>query len=351
MTTARHIDRMRRAIEFGSPDCVPMELVDVPHLYDAYGTLDPATVTIPGGAESFDSAWCTQHWVLEDIGCNGDGERLRRDEWGCTHVVPHNQDVAYTVIAKPELATLGEFAAHPWPDPDRADPLFERRKQVIEQHYPDRFICGFLDGGPFLWAFNLLGYEGLLMQLHDNLDMVKAVLRKVFDYQIALVPKFAAIGTHMVNVIDEIAGGAGMMFSPSVWRVHFKPMYDELFGAIHAHNMYTSLLYDGDIGVILPDLMAMELDQMFFAQPHATGLDVIADHCRGKRCVKLAVDMMETLPSGTPAAIEAEVDSFVEKFRTDRGGLVFQAMRWHRPAYDSIRVKAQLDAMNKYRIT
>ncbi|MEN6305754.1 MAG: hypothetical protein ABFD96_23720 [Armatimonadia bacterium] len=35
-------DRMLRAIRFDSPDRPPLEIDDVPHLYDAYGTLDPA---------------------------------------------------------------------------------------------------------------------------------------------------------------------------------------------------------------------------------------------------------------------------------------------------------------------
>ena len=33
---------------------------------------------------------------------------------------------------------------------------------------------------------------------------------------------------------------------------------------------------------------------------------------------------------------------------TPRGGLVFQALRWHRPEYAAHRVEAQIEAMNKY---
>ena len=97
--------------------------------------------------------------------------------------------------------------------------------------------------------------------------------------------------------------------------------------------MYTALLLDGNLAEVMPDLMRLDIDQMLFAQPHATGLDVITDYCRGKRCVKLAVDMMDTLATGTPAEIEAEVDEYVAKAATPKGGLVFQALRWHRPEY------------------
>ena len=346
---SKHVDCMRRAIEFRSPPYVPMELVDVPFLYDAYDTLDPAQVRAPEAAEGFDSAWCTYHWTFDYEGHTATGEPVRRDEWGCTQVIPSDKGTAYTVTAKPELASLADVAAHPWPDPSVTDAFFERRRRIVEQHYPDRFICGFIDPGPFLVAFNLLGYDRLLMALHDDIELVKAVLRRIVDFQKALVPKFAAMGSHMVNIIDEIAGSQGLMFAPDLFREHFRVFFDELLAEIHRHNMYASLLLDGNITQVLPDVMDMGLDQVFFAQPLSTGFDTRAEACRGKRCVKMAVDMMVTLAEGTPEAIRAEVDSVADRFALPEGGLVFQALRWHRPEYAAGRVKAQVDAMNRYR--
>ncbi len=347
--SSTHIDTMKRAIEFGSPAYIPMELVDVPFLYNAYGTLDPAAVLVPAGAENFDSAWCTYHWTFADRGVTEKGEPIRQDEWGCTQIVPADTGTAYSVIAKPELHTLAEVDAHPWPDPALTQAFFESRKRIVETHYPDRFICGFIDPGPFLVAFNLLGYDGLLMALHDNIELVRAVLRRILDYQKALVPGFAAMGAHMICVIDEIAGSGGLMFAPELFREHFRCLFDELFAEIHKHGMYTSLLLDGNITRILTDVADMDLDQVFFAQPLSTGLDTIAETFAGTRCVKMSVDMMVTLAEGTPAQIAAEVDAVAKRFASARGGLVFQAMRWHRPEYAPQRVDAQVGAMNGYR--
>jgi len=326
-----------------------MELVDVPHVYNAYGTLDADSVIAPPGAESFDSGWVTYHWTFTDAGRTSIGEPVRRDEWGCTQIIPKDTSVAYSVVERPHLTTAEAVATYAWPKPEVTDPFFESRKRIIQQYYPDRFICGMLDPAPFVVAFELYGYEGLLMGLYDHLDALLAAFRKILDYQLALIPKFKHMGAHMVNVIDELAGKQGMMFAPRLFREHFRPMYDELFAAIHREGMYASLLLDGNLAEIMPDVMDMDLDQLLFAQPHSTGIDVIADYCGGKRCVKMAVDMMETLASGTPQEIEAEVDEMVRKLHTPRGGLVFQALRWHRPEYHPRRVAAQIAAMNKYR--
>ena len=48
MSDERHIEVARRAIEFRRPEYLPMEIIDVPHVYNAYHTLDPATVCYPG---------------------------------------------------------------------------------------------------------------------------------------------------------------------------------------------------------------------------------------------------------------------------------------------------------------
>ncbi len=346
---SKHIDRVRKAIEFGGPDMVPMDLVDVPFLYDAYGTRAADSFAVPPGAENFDSAWCTYHWTLRPAGRNDKGEPLREDEWGCRQVVPADPGSAYSVVDRPDLSTMQKILSHPWPDPEATDAFFESRAATIKRHYPDRFINGFIDPGPFLVAFELLGYEGLMVRMVEEPAAVREVLRRIVDYQKALVARFSAMGAHMVTIIDEIAGAGGLMFSPEVFRRDFLGLYAEIIDETHRQGMYASLLLDGNITPILPDLVKLGIDVQLFVQPHSTGLDTIQECFRGKRAVKLAVDMMETLVKGSPKEIAAEVDDYVRRFHTPKGGLIFQALRWHRPEYDPVRVKAQIDAMNRHR--
>jgi hypothetical protein len=174
-------------------------------------------------------------------------------------------------------------------------------------------------------------------------------MRRIVDYQKALVPRFREMGAHMVSIIDEIAGSGGLMFSPEIFRAHLVGLYRELLDEIHSQGMYTSLLLDGNVTAILPDLMALPVDVQLFVQPHATGLETLRDCFHGRRAVKLSVDMMETLVHGTEKQISEEVDRYVELFHTPRGGLIFQALRWHRPSNDPVRVRAQVAAMNRHR--
>jgi uroporphyrinogen-III decarboxylase len=244
---------------------------------------------------------------------------------------------------------MDKVLSHPWPRPEGTDAFFDVRKAIVQRHYPDRFINGFIDPGPLLVAFELLGYEGLMIRLMEEPDVVGKVLRRVVDYQKALIPRFRQMGAHMITIIDEIAGAAGLMFSPEVFRRDFIGLYEELIAETHRNGMYASLLLDGNISAILPDLLKLDIDVHLFAQPHSTGLDVLQECFQGRRAVKLAVDMMKTMVTGTPAEIANEVDDYVRRFHTNRGGLIFQALRWHRPEYDPLRVRAQIAAMNRHR--
>lgn len=344
--TAR--ERVTRAYRFQSPDYLPLEIHDVPHLYDAYGSLDPALVQIVPGAANFDSARVTYHWTFTDAGRNAAGEVLRRDEWGCLQRVPADNSTAYEVLEKP-LVDPAALAHYQFPDPAVADPFFARTAALLAEHYPDRFVCGYVDPGPLLVAFNLMGYEGLLLRLYDHLDQVLAIMRGIVDYQKAIIDRWAAIGVPMVGIIDEFAGTDGLMFAPALWRQHFAPLYEEIFAHIHSHDMLAGCLFDGDIRAILPDYLALRPDVVEIMQPNLVGIDTWAQHLRGKVAAKASVDMMTTLATGTPAACRAEARHLVEAFHTPEGGFVGTSLRWHRPEYPAANVAAVVETLNEYR--
>jgi len=246
------------------------------------------------------------------------------------------------------LADPAAWADYECPDPAVSDPFFARTQTLLAAHYPDRFVCGYLDPGPLLVAFNLMGYDGLLMRLSDDLDQVLAVMRGIVDYQEAVIDRWAAIGVPMVAIIDEFAGTDGLMFSPDLWRRHFAPLYEELFSHIRGHGMLAGCLFDGDITAILPDYLALGPDVIEILQPNLVGLETWAQHLRGQVAAKASVDMMTTLATGTPEACRAEARKLVETFHTPEGGFMAIALRWHRPEYPAANVRAVAEAFREY---
>ena len=342
------IEVVKRAVEYDSPPYLPIELLDVPEIYNAYFTRNPDDVEFIDGTDNFDSLWVGYSWSLKELGENEQGEPLRRDEWGVLYKVPRDESSAYVILENP-LSAPEDLIGYRMPDPREAQPFFQRTGEVIERRYRDRFINGYVDPGPFLVAFALMGYERLLMNLIDNTHMVKDLIADIFTYQKQIVRYFRDIGAHMITLIDELAGSAGLMFSPALFREEFLSLYRDFFSFVKSQHLYSSILLDGNVTAIIDDIIAMDTDCVQFMEPNEVGIDEIARSFSGKRCIKTSVDMKTTLATGTPSQVRSEIHRMVRSFHTARGGYIPIILRWHRPSYPEQNVRASVDALRKYR--
>ncbi|MGC8976479.1 MAG: uroporphyrinogen decarboxylase family protein [Candidatus Ratteibacteria bacterium] len=343
-----HIDVVKRAIEFRKPDYLPMELVDVPKIYNAYGTLDPEKVKFIPGTENFDSAWVTYHWTFTDEKKLENGEILRRDEWGVLQKIPVDESSTYIILESP-LSDKNNLNDYKFPSSEINDKFFDKTGKIIRENYPDRFICGYIDPGAFLIAYNIFGYQTFFIKIVEDIKFILDVISAIFEYHYSLIPKWKKIGAHMVNLIDEIAGNNGLFFNPEIWRKYFKSFYEKLFKKIHQENMYTGLLFDGDIKVIIDDLLNMEIDVFQFVQPNVIGIKTLKEKIKGKRCLKCSVDMMSTLAYGTPEDVKNQAEELVENLNSSSGGFICNVLRWHRPTYPEKNVISSVETFNKYR--
>ncbi len=342
------IDTVRRAIEFKNPTYLPIELLDVPQIYTAYHTLDPETVEFIPGTEDFDAFWLGYNWTLTELGETEEAEPLRKDEWGVLYKVPKDKSSAYVILENP-LRGKEDLSEFDLPDISIAAPFFANVNEVIDRRYRDRFITGYIDPGPFLVAFAMLGYDNLLMKLIDDLPLIKELIRKIFDFQKKIVLLFKGIGAHMINLIDEIAGTGGLMFSPAVFVDEFLPMYKDFFAFVHEQNMYSGILFDGNISAIFEGIMSLETDCVQFMEPNDVGVKEIADYFKGKKCIRASVDMRDTLARATPEKVEEEAHRLVRSFNTREGGYMPVVIRWYRPTYPEANVLASVRAFNAYR--
>ncbi len=346
---SQHLDVVKRAIEFRKPDYLPMEIIDVPGIYNAYHTLDPDTVKLVPGAENFDSLWpCCYSWFHEIVGKTDEGEVLRQDQFGVKLKTPKEMNSTYALVAHP-LAGKTSLEGYEFPDPDDSDPHYEKLGQVIRERYSDRFVNGYIDAGIFLTTELLFGIQEFLLRCAEDVNFVVGVYGRVMDYYLGLLPKFKKAGAHMITVIEDIGGPHSLVIRPDMWREHFKPLTKRFFQRIHDLGMYTGILIDGNSREVLEDLPDMDVDVFSTVDIRTTGIDVVREKLKGKMCLKVSVDMQTTLPRGTPEAVEREVDELVESLGSPDGGLMCYVLRWHRPEFPSANVLASARAFNKYR--
>jgi uroporphyrinogen decarboxylase len=340
---------VKRAIEFRKPAYVPMEIVDVPHIYNAYHTLDPGTVEFIPGAEDFDVLWpCCYSWYHTVTGKTPKGETLKEDQFGIKLKTPLDEKSVYVLLEHP-LAGRESLEGYEFPDPDDLDPYFERLGNVIRDKYPDRFISAKIDAGLFLTSQFLFGMQDYLVLIASNPRVAVETYERVAEYYKRLVVKYKQAGAHMITVFEDIGGTQGLLMSPDDWRKYFKPTLTDFYSFVHDQGMYTGILIDGNSGPILDDLKEVGLDVFTVLDHMATGMDLIQEKMKGKTCINASVDMQHTLPNGTPEEIEQETAKLVDAFRSPNGGFICTVVRWHRPEYPAEKVLASVRGFNRYR--
>lgn len=343
-----HIEIVKGAIEFKGPEYLPLEVLDVPYIYDAYKTLDSEKVLLIPGTEDFDSIWVQGFWFPEEIGKNDLGETIRKDEYGILTKVPKDMNSAYMIIEEP-LRGKNSLENYTFPEKENSAKYFEKFKKVIASRYSDRFINSNIDPAAFLTASFLMGTDELYMKMASDLDFVIEVIEHIFEYHYSLIGEFAKCGSHMVTYLDEFAGSTGMMFNPDLWRKYFKKYYSKFFKLVHEAGMYGSICLDGNFSAIIDDLLEMELDVIQCPETKAIGLDTLLNKVKGKKCIKCGVDMMHTLSLGKPEEVYDEAKRVVEMLNSKDGGFIAVAVRWHRPEYPAENVLASVKAFNEYR--
>ena len=343
-----HIDVVKRAIEFRKPAYLPMEIVDVPGVYNAYHTLDPRRVPFIPGTEGFDAMWTNCYSTFhKEVGRTPEGLPIKEDQFGTRLVSPREEKSAYILLDHPlRHCALRDYR---FPNPDDTDPHFDRLGDVICRQYPDRFVDGFIDAGIFLTTQFLFGLEDFLLKIAEDIDLVTEAYARVADYYMALVPKYKRAGAHMITVIEDLGGRDGLVMRPSVWRDRFKPSLQRFIDCVHANGLYAGVAIDGSSRDVLEDLPGMKVDVFSVFDIKTTGIETIRRALAGKVCVKATVDMQTSLAVGSPEQVAREADELVDAFHGERGGFIAQVVRWHRPEFPAANVAASVKAFNAHR--
>jgi uroporphyrinogen-III decarboxylase len=345
-----HIEMIKKALEFNKPDYLPMEILDVPGIYNNNHTLDPSKVKLISGTENFDAIWTNCYsWFHERIGVDDNGEEIRKDQFGTILKIPKSNNYTYKVIEHPlqDKNNLNEFI---FPDANRTIPEFKKLEKVINEKYKDRFINGFIDPGFFVSAQLLFGTQNFFMKIADDIKFVVEVYENLVEYYKGIVINYKNAGAHMITNIESLGSTKGLVINPDIWRKYFKPVLKDFFKFVHGLNLYTSLCVDGDSKLILEDFLELGIDLIFFVDINTTGINAIKEKLKGKICIKSTADMQSTLAIKEPFEIKKEIDEIVKNFYGKQGGFICEVLRWNRPEFPEIKVLASAEAFNKYRI-
>ena len=137
------------------------------------------------------------------------------------------------------------------------------------------------------------------------------------DLVCGLVARSQEVLAHRLLIFktsDDIATQRGLMFSPELWRKHFKAPMARQFATAKKLGLITMLHSCGAVREVLNDFVEIGLDILEPTQVHVAGMAATEIKREFGRHLTFfgAICTQRTLPHGTPADIRKEVHSRIE---------------------------------------
>lgn len=186
--------------------------------------------------------------------------------------------------------------------------------------------------GPPYELFNGIGqggFEEWMITFASEPDYVAQLYRELVDAWIDnLVALHRAVGerVQVLQIADDFGTQAAPFLSEAMFREQLLPAYKRGLDWVHNHTSWKVLLHsDGAIRPLIPAIIEMGVDALNPIQTACPGMDLASLRAEfGDRMVfwGAACDAQQTLASGTPDQVRAEVSRNLHGLEPLKGGSV-----------------------------
>jgi len=310
-------ERVRRALEFESPDRVPRHLWRLPGVrMFRPNDLSRVLKKYPEDITILDFNYAP--------GKKTKGTRYKKgevatDEWGCRwHVA---QDGVAGEVKEPPLEGICdvESLAAPYEILDGAD--FAKVNEMCAE--TDAFTLAWTTVRPFERMQFLLGTEKLLVALMDAPKQLYLLRDILHNFYMEEIKRWVETDVDGISFMDDWGSQRGLLISPKLWRDFFKPLYEDYCGLIHSRGKYAFMHSDGYIEAIYPELIEVGVDAV---NSHLFCMDIEAVGSKYKGMITFwgEIDRQQILPFGTEEQVADAVRRVREALWMPEGGIIAQ---------------------------
>lgn len=232
--------------------------------------------------------------------------------------VGYGQPLSHPLAA----AGLNEVHAYRWPDPAWMDVAHIRGEaEAWGRQYA---ILGG-DWSPF-WhdLIDLLGMETMYYRMHDEPEVVDAVLQHLVDYYATVSQRIFAAAADALDIFfigNDLGSQQGPLLSEPLFRRFVLPHLARLVDLGHAYRLKVMMHCCGGYAELIPALIEIGLDGVHAVQPCCRGMDLrrLKADFGDRLLFNGAIDSHHVLIEGDPAFVREQTRAVLEIMKPGGG--------------------------------
>jgi uroporphyrinogen decarboxylase len=242
-----------------------------------------------------------------------------RSIWGVHTRVSNNAFGAYDEIAGFPLGHAGDVAdvrGYAWPQPEWWD--FSALPAVLAALRRDGdYHIRYRIGSVFETAWQLRGMQEFLMDLALQPALPEYVMDRLLEVHLENTRQVLELARDQLDMLyfyDDVATQKSLLISKAMWRQQIRPRHAKLVELAHAYGKPVMYHCDGALYPLIPELLDMGIDVLNPVQPNVPGMDMarLKAEFGDRLTFHGGVDIVETLPKGTPAQVVEEVRARID---------------------------------------
>ena len=212
-------------------------------------------------------------------------------------------------------ASLAQVHDYAWPDPAWMD-VAPLRTEALTWQRQYAILGG--DWSPF-WhdLIDLLGMENLYFRMHDEPEVVDAVLQHLMDFYAAVSQRIFDAAGEALNIFfigNDFGSQQGPLLSAAAFRRFMLPHLARLVDLGKAYGLKVMLHCCGGFAELIPALIEIGMDGVHAIQPGCRGMDLtrLKAEFGDQILFNGAIDSQTVLIEGTPSRVREETQKVLE---------------------------------------
>lgn len=324
-------ERVREAIERGTPDRAPLDITAqdavLARLHADLRTSTHRELLERLGVDIVDLRGVLDPVYRGPVPLSrpvGDG--VRESFWGWRQrVVPTDSgpEECFVDFVLSGAASVEELERHAWPSPDWFD--FSEIAERLRAW--DGFAVLASGASVFQHATFLRGLDGLLVDMATAPEMAHWLMERFTDFYVAYFDRMLSAARGRIDILrvaDDVGTQSGLLFSVEMFRAFLGPRIGRLADLAHAHGAKLLFHSCGAVRPMIDEIIAAGADILDPLQAAAKGMEprALKEDYGDRICLHGGICTQHLLPGGAPGEVRDEVRRRIEVLGEGGGYIV-----------------------------